>query len=259
MDYLKKVRLPRMEILPGVSAVGFGIYLSDINALVVADLHLGYEQALMEQGIYLPAYQLKEIKKLFRIMIESVGPGRVIILGDVKHEFGGVLRQEWREAIELLTFLKELGVAVEIVRGNHDNFLIPILRRLGVPLHDPHLREGRYLFIHGHKLPSLEAYTEDTKVILMGHEHPAVVVRDDLGIKIKFKCYLVGKMDSKDLIVLPAMSPLMPGTEINTEDHRRLLSPILAGADLGGFRVYVTDIESGIYDFGLLSLLRTLL
>ena len=241
-----------------IKLISLGIYVEDLRALVVADLHLGYEEALSQQGIYVPPIQLSSIKQVLSDMLRQTDASRLILLGDVKHEFGSALRQEWKEVLELFSWLKERGLRVDVVRGNHDNFLIPILKRLEIPLHDPFLKEGKYFFVHGHKPLPVEAYGEDVKYIFMGHEHPAVIFRDELGIKIKFKCFLEGKIDGKTLFVLPALSPLMAGTEVNVEDTGRL-SPILKSLDLDSFRVYVVDLEAGIYDFGELRLLKTLI
>ena len=245
--------LLRMNIDENLWIVGLGLYVRDLDALLVADLHLGYEEALSEQGIYVPPVQLKTIKRLLGLMLDQTKTSRLIILGDVKHEFGSALRQEWREVLDLFSWLKDRGVRVEVVRGNHDNFLIPILKRLEVPLHDPALVEEGYAFIHGHKPPSPEVLSEGVKTLIIGHEHPAILFRDELGIKMKFKCFLKGNFEGRDVIVLPALSPLMPGTEVNLTEPARLLSPILRASNIDLYRVYVVDIEAGVYDFGTLA------
>ena len=250
---------PLFILNSNIKLVGLGLYLEDIETLVVADLHLGYEQALSERGIHLPPIQLRQIRKILNIMITEVKPSNLIIAGDVKHEFGSALRQEWSEVIDLFEWLKALGIKSHVVRGNHDNFLIPILKKLEVPLHDPYYKVGRYLFIHGHKPLSPEAYAQDVELIIMGHEHPAVLISDELGIRLKFKCFLRGQIDDKELIVLPAISPLMPGTEVNIIDGRRILSPILLQVNLDYFRVYVVDMTAGIFDFGTVNLLKSML
>ena len=246
-------RIPTLAISNEMLIVGLGLYLRDIGTLVVADFHLGYEEALSERGVYVPPVQLSVIKRLLGLMLDETKASRLVILGDVKHEFGSALRQEWREVLDLFSWLKERGVRAEVVRGNHDNFLIPILKKLEVPLHDPALVEGGYVMVHGHKPLPPEAYLEDARYVLMGHEHPAVLFRDELGVKMKFKCFLEGEYEGRRLVVVPAISPLMPGTEVNVAEPSSLLSPILRSSDLDTFRVYIVDIEAGVYDFGPLA------
>ena len=245
---------PRLRVDEEVEVVGLGIYASSLDALLVADLHLGYEEALASQGVFLPPAQYSEIRDLLFSMVDEVGARRLIILGDVKHEFGDVTRMEWRETISLIESLQELGLRVEVVRGNHDNYLVAVLRRLGVPFHDPYLIEQGWLLMHGHLPPPVELFSDAVRRIAMGHEHPAILLRDELGARVKLKALLSGEYAGKRLYVLPALSPLMPGTEVNVE--RALLSPILKEASLDGFHVYAVDVEAGIFDFGELRYLK---
>jgi len=252
-------KIPTMTLSKGIIAVGLGIYIKKLSALVIADLHIGYEEALEEQGIHIPAIQLNYIKSLLDGMIREVNPNKVIILGDVKHEFGSALRQEWNETLDLLNFLINKKLEVHVVRGNHDNFLIPILRRLNVPFHDPYYIEKSFLFVHGHKPIGLDIlYSDKIKYIFEGHEHPAISIRDELGIKSKFKCFLKGKIDDKEFFVLPALSPLMPGTEINILEEGRYMSYLLKISDADSLEVFVTEPEIGIFYFGELGRLRKL-
>lgn len=247
--------VPVFEVERGVSLVGLGLYVGELDVLAVADLHIGYEEALAEQGVYLPPLQVGEIKRVLREMVDACGAGRLVIVGDVKHEFGDISRQEWRETLDVLRFLLEdVGVRVEVVRGNHDNYLVGVLRRLGVPFHDPYLREGRWLFFHGHRPLPVEGFSGGVERVVMGHEHPAIVLRDELGARLKLKAFLVGEYMGRRVYVLPAVSPLMPGSEVNV--GRELMSPLLREAGVEGFRVYAVDLEAGIFDFGSVGLLR---
>jgi len=48
-------------------------------------------------------------------------------------------------------------------------------------------------------------------------------------------------------------------TELNLTPRDSLLSPVLRAADVDTFRVYVVDMEAGVFDFGPLGALRSLL
>lgn len=245
-----------LSLSRSLSALSLGLYVEPVGALIVADLHIGYEEALAEQGIHLPRSQYHKIKRLVSEMLEHLAPEVVVLLGDVKHEFGEATRQEWIEVADLIKFLRASVRELLVVRGNHDNYLIPILKREGVPLFDPTLQLGDVLLAHGHK--ALDVRGAQPHTIVVGHEHPAIALKDDLGIKYKFKCFLAGELSGKRLVVLPALSPLMPGSEVNVLPKERLLSPILRQAELENFRVFVTDPEVGVYDFGLLKHLEAL-
>jgi len=249
----------RMRIDKDIEIVALGLYFRDKGLLTIADLHVGYEEALAEQGIHIPVSQYPKMKKILSRMIDAVEPEKIVIVGDVKHEFGSALRQEWVETLDLLDFLKERVNEVIVVRGNHDNYLIPILKRKEVPLYDPNYVYENVLFLHGHKPVNMDLFKENIEIIVMGHEHPAIALRDELGVKIKFKCLLKGVFEEKSLFVLPVFSPLMTGTEINLIDKDRLLSHLLKIADLENFNAYITDLEAGIYYFGKIGFLRSLL
>jgi hypothetical protein len=95
------------------------------------------------------------------------------------------------------------------------------------------------------------------RIVVMGHEHPAVTFRDEVGAKTKFKCHLIGRKDGSYLLILPAISPLAPGSDVS---FRSLpFSPLLRGVELDSFRVVVIDEEAGAYDFGLLADLKRFL
>ena len=246
--------MEKLNLVKGLNIIGLGLYYKKLDALILSDLHIGYEEVLAEQGIHLPRTQYKKMKKIIEMMIKETNPEAIILVGDIKHEFGEITRQEWVEVKDLIKFLKENVKEIHVIRGNHDNFLIPILKKEGIPLHDPYLFLNDILFIHGHK--KLDLSKINANLIIMGHEHPAVALRDELGIKHKFKCLLFGNYKEKRIIVLPAFSPLMPGSEVNIIPREKLLSPILKDMDIDEFRVFVSEPNIGIYDFGKLKNLR---
>ncbi len=223
------------------------VFLRDIGAIVCSDLHIGYEQALHEMGVTLPASQYPLIKKEIEETIEIYDPDTIIINGDLKHEFGEATRQEWREVLDLLSLFSSRKIGVKVVRGNHDNYLIPILKKTGVEFHDPSLSIGKYLFFHGHRKVKVENVEGRTEIMIIGHEHPAIAIRDELGITNKYKCLLEANYKQLRLIVLPAMSPIMPGSEVNFLEKNQLLSPILREDELELSRA--TIVEGGLYSF----------
>lgn len=224
------------------------------DTLVVADLHLGYEDALRERGIELPYEQYPWIRREILKYLGEMNPERVVLNGDVKHEFGGALSQEWREVLDLIRTLRGEGMRLEVIRGNHDNYLIPILRREGIEIRDPYLISDGVMYLHGHK--DLLSLPDDVELIVMGHEHPAISLRDDLGGGHKFKAFLEGEYMEARVLLLPALSPLAPGTDLLKASRRNLLSPILRNADLDDFTVYIVDNELGVEELGPLRVVK---
>ncbi|MEM4576266.1 MAG: metallophosphoesterase [Candidatus Nezhaarchaeales archaeon] len=232
-----------------------GLYLKDVGILVVTDLHIGYEQALQKQGIYVPRSTYPKMKQAISDMVEKIKPESIVMLGDVKHEFGIPTSQEWVEVKDMLKHLTDSNLKVHVVRGNHDNYIITILKKYGAELHDPMMIRGRYLMVHGHKL--LEELPREVEVLLMGHEHPALAVRDSFGVKRKFKCFLKGFWKNVMVIVLPALSPLASGSTMNETPKNLLLSPILESqVDIDSFKPIVVEPEAGVYEFPELGKLK---
>lgn len=208
---------------------------------IIADLHLGLENVLIESGFNIPKIQIDDIIE----RLEKIdGIERIIIAGDLKHEFGKNLPFEWEDVKKLLNYLLDRDLDVVVVRGNHDNYLKAILTKFGIELLD-YFNVGEWKIVHGHK----ECYA--TKII-MGHEHPAVKVRVD-GM-YTFHCFLRIKYEGREVIVLPAFSPLVSGSDITSCNF---ISPILKNVRCEDVEVYAVDDD--VYYLGTLEKLRNLL
>ena len=69
------------KILPDIFALGHGIWISDPKILVIADLHIGYEEALNKEGVLVPRHQFKLTKELLEKMLAVVKPEIIVING----------------------------------------------------------------------------------------------------------------------------------------------------------------------------------
>ncbi len=213
-----------LEVAPGVLLLeGLpAVYLKKEDAVVIADLHLGYEESMAKQGVYLPRLQLRKAIRLVRKARELTGARRLIIDGDLKHEFSKLLKSEKLETAKLLRSAFEAGYKdVIVVRGNHDNFIGPIVTSLGGEFVDD-LMVDDILLRHGHKKP-----TENMPdIIIIGHEHPSLAVSLG-GAKAKLPVLLVAPArNSKLIIVLPAAGAYQTGNAI-TLDPNSYLSPLM--------------------------------
>jgi putative SbcD/Mre11-related phosphoesterase len=231
------------------------LYLRDYRTLVMADLHIGYESALKEKGVFLPQASYPYMKSAIEGMLKMTHAEHVIFVGDVKHEFGKPSAQEWVEVQDLLAFLIDGGIGVHVVRGNHDNYILAILNRLGIQLHDPMMQLDSTVLIHGDKDVQIPP---ETKTVIMGHEHPAVSSRDLSGSRYKFKCFLVGRHRKFKLVVMPALSPLSSGVGINETRPERLLSPLLRATDIDTFTPIVVEENVGVFRFPQIGLMRSI-
>ncbi|MHA1609763.1 MAG: metallophosphoesterase [Candidatus Njordarchaeales archaeon] len=245
---LKRYNLtPDIILLPNRT-----LFIRSIKAVVAADLHIGIEYAMALKGVYIPAIQFQEILANIKEALEKFSPEKLIIVGDFKHEFAQKTLQEHKETIRLLEIIKSFDLHFILVRGNHDNFIRGVLERFNVDFREPYYVEKNYLFIHGHKdLPIKDLEKYNPSFVIMGHEHPAVMFRDDIGGKDKIPSFLFGSFPGYErtkLLVLPALSPLATGVEVNASLPSDFLSPILQKANIDEF------IPIGVLSSGLLEM-----
>jgi putative SbcD/Mre11-related phosphoesterase len=232
---------------------GFGIYIPKISTLAIADLHLGFEYSLFSEGTYFPIDQFQILKRKIIRLIRKYKPRTLLINGDFKHEFSKASIQEWYELKALMKILDDHNIELELVRGNHDNYLKNVLAHQGETLFEPYLIKSDFLFAHGHL--SLNAMFDDilpkVKWLIFAHEHPAILLHDDIKGKHKFKCYLLGKWNNFNVLVLPAISPLASGTIMNSMGGTNLISPVLKEIQIGSFKPIVV-VDGEIFKFPII-------
>ena len=91
-----------MNILPGIKTIDLALYIEKEKTLITGDFHLGYEEMLNKKGILVPMFQYKKIITHMDFIFSKCKPDRIIIAGDLKHEFGTITDQEWREVLNFL-------------------------------------------------------------------------------------------------------------------------------------------------------------
>lgn len=231
-----------LSISPGVDILKERcLLLRDEGLVAVTDLHLGYEGVLQQEGIAIPRRQKGVMLENLARILERYSPETVLVNGDFKHNFSRNLDEEWLEVKEMLRFLTARAKLV-VVRGNHDNYLAAILHDMGLELRKSY-RAGEYVFTHGH----LDVKTR--RRVVIGHEHPALKLRDEVGAIVTLPAFVVGD----DIIVLPAFSPLALGVDLSSYPY---LSPILNSRDISRARVWGVDETEGILEFGTVAGLR---
>lgn len=151
------------------------------RVMVIADLHIGWEMALSDNGIHLPSQTPKILAKLQKLL-RIYKPKELLILGDVKHTVARAQMTEWQDIPEFFNGIKDLVDHVTIIRGNHDGNLEPLLPE-SVDLAPA---TGKMIsdvgFFHGHKWPSPQML--ESRTLVMGHAHPVIALRDPAGFRI---------------------------------------------------------------------------
>lgn len=257
--------------------------------LLVADLHIGFEYELARMGINIPYQSHRLLNELLAMVTESKAR-RLVIVGDLKHGVPLASFQEKREIPQFFETLREKVEMVEVVRGNHDGGLqnlvpdyVKVHSSKGILLGDA-FKVGVF---HGHAWPSPKVMAAD--LLVVAHNHPTVVLRTPLGIRLSRRVWAKGACSGKSLaaaylgkdrgqveddriekfreaydvslgdpqmILMPAFNDLLGGFPVNSDTPKSLLGPLMRtnAVDTSRFEVYLLD---GTY-LGKVDFLRTL-
>ncbi|MFB6209402.1 MAG: metallophosphoesterase [Candidatus Nanohaloarchaea archaeon] len=244
-----------MEIL-GFQTVNSlpALYHPDLDLLVISDLHLGLEKTMTFRGNYIPQHQLQQVKEDIETAREESGASRILVNGDLKNEFRTSSAEE-DEIEQLLEMMEEVFEDIIVVKGNHDTMVEE--QKFSSEFVDCQL-ENRILFIHGDKVLDELEIGGEFDMIVIGHEHPALALEDEIGVREKIDCFLYGETRRKEnIIVLPAFSDISNGTSVNETPQSQLLSPLLRNrVDIEDLMAVGVSRQAGIMEFTQLEKLR---
>lgn len=222
------------------------------KVLVVGDLHLGYEELLNKAGVFVSRQMFDEMISDFNLIFGEVGRvDKVVLLGDIKHDFGGISKQEWDDVTKLLDYLESMSDEIIVIKGNHDTIVEPIIKKKKMKTHDYYFWK-EFCFLHGDK-DFEEIWKRKFEFLVVGHVHPAVKLREGAKVE-KYKCFLSGKYKGKNIIVLPSF------VEYNIGSDPRESEDMLAwDVNLSNFEVFIVSVEPGkleVLDFGKLGKIK---
>lgn len=247
------------------------LYFKEYKTLVLADIHLGYDESVKNKGVLLSLNSTKNVFKNLKKIICELEKNKYILQnivfnGDIKHEFASVLYLEDK------IFRKIIGLSdkynIIFIKGNHDKLLdnyMKYIKNEKVILTDMVTIHGKinYCITHGDddivKLFSKRSnrvclgecvdfsFGEFKKyTFVIGHEHPVISISDNYRIE-KYKALLL----SKKLIVLPSFNHLVQGVNFNQAFlKKKYFSPILNDLKVSDFSAYLFfGIDDDIFYF----------
>lgn len=222
------------------------LLLKSKKILVIADLHIGLESQLRENGLNVTS-QTKNMTDHILSLRDKYNLEEIILLGDIKHNIPSATISERRDVKKFLNTIKE-HAKINIIPGNHDGFI----NKLATEDIIIHPSTGFLIenigFIHGHRWPSEEIMQCDQ--IIMGHTHPTIVFTDRLEFRAYEPCWLKSIFISKklkekypdakcsDVLVMPAFNPLCGGIAANKQGITGPLGKII---DVKNAKVYLID------------------
>ncbi len=159
------------------------VHLPEHATLLVADAHIGKAVSFRRLGVPVPSGTTGETLALLSALLAQTGARRIVFLGDLLHSAqaraAGTLAAvaRWRA--------QHAGVALTLVRGNHDRHAGDPPCEWGVECVDEPLRLGPLALAH-HPQTLPGAY------VLAGHVHPAAVLAGRARQHLRLPCFHFG-------------------------------------------------------------------
>ena len=199
--------------------------------LVITDLHLGFENNLSQNNIFLGKNttineSIKEVEKI----LAKTKPDSLILLGDIKSGIKSITKTEWNDVPVFLEKIKK-QISVTIIPGNHDaniEKLIPegisLATSKGIIIEDA-------LLTHGHTMPT-ENFSSVNKII-MGHVHPVFFQEKSIingeRVWVTIKCnkqkIFPSKTGNLEIIIIPTFNKHF--YTAHKKFYKKSISPIL--------------------------------
>jgi putative SbcD/Mre11-related phosphoesterase len=193
-----------VPLLPGLCAHSSGaLWIAESQTAIVADLHLGYSWAQRRRGELGPLADFRTREKLFRLA-DDLNPLRIVFLGDLVHAPRPCApEREWIE--DTLVQLKARAELIA-VRGNHDRAFSREFGHLDIETVESWSADN-LIAVHGDRF---HFAAPADGVLIIGHFHPCLGVKDAAGASQKLALYLV----SAGCVLLPAFSPFARGYDV---------------------------------------------
>ncbi|NLV26378.1 MAG: metallophosphoesterase [Methanomicrobiales archaeon] len=161
----------------------------EMRILFIADIHMGIEHELKKFGFHFKTRGPERIERILSLVKES-SPDILVILGDVKHRVPGTSYQEFFELKNLFSALREITPFC-VTPGNHDPGIERFLKS-----NEIRKKEGSIIgnvgIMHGHTIPDENL---QGNLILCGHHHPTVALKDQVGVALQSSCFVLGEVD----------------------------------------------------------------
>jgi len=166
------------------------------RALVVADLHIGWERLLSQRGVHVPSQTPKLRNTLLRL-IKETKPTQVTFLGDIKDAIAKVAMEEWKDIPEFFEEIQKQVPDLQVILGNHDGNLEPLLPEKVEIVPASGASFGDVGLFHGHAWPAPELL--ECRSLITGHVHPTVAIRDPMGFRMTKQVLLKAPCDGAQL------------------------------------------------------------
>ena len=183
------------------------LYLPEVDALLVSDVHLGKAETFQSFGIPIASGVNDENLDKLRSLIAQTHPKDLFILGDLFHSKKSLVPEvliSWDD------FLKETAADVCLIVGNHDRRLVSALPPMPMRCEIEAVGVGPFLLSHE---PEMQ---HGAKLNICGHIHPVVKLRSRTD-SLRLPCFFLERKQRR--LTLPSFGEFTGGYEVKiTED-----------------------------------------
>ncbi|MBT8172492.1 MAG: metallophosphoesterase [Nitrosopumilus sp.] len=213
--------------------------------LIVTDLHLGFENTLKSNEIFIGKNSSvnETIEELSEI-IDSENPDSVILLGDIKSSIKTISKNEWDE---VPLFFKEIRKKCDVILipGNHDANIQKLVPENITMVSTTGMVEENVLLTHGHTMPS-ENFSHIEKII-MGHIHPVFFQEDSImngqrvwvSLKTEKQKIFPSMSGELEIIIVPSFNRYFYAT--HKKFYKKSISPIIERLEILSAKIVSLD------------------
>ena len=230
------------KIIPGYPA----LMINDKEKnLVITDLHIGFENNLSQNNIFLGKNttineSIKEVKKI----INKTKPDSLILLGDIKSGIKSITKIEWDTVPIFFENIKKY-VDITIIPGNHDANIEKLIPSGVTSATSKGLIIEDILLTHGHTMPS-ENFSHVNKII-MGHVHPVFFQEESVvngkrvwvSIKSKKQNIFPSKTGELEITIMPSFNKYFYAT--HKAFYKKSISPIIDKIEVVEAKILTLD------------------
>ncbi|EKQ69716.1 putative phosphoesterase, ICC [Leptolyngbyaceae cyanobacterium JSC-12] len=186
----------RLHLLPQKA-----IYIEQLNALLVSDVHLGKAETFQSHGVPIPNTLNQDSLNRLQDLCVQFDVDYLFVLGDLFHSKFALVDEVLNHWLE---FVQQLNVSVQLIVGNHDRSLVPVLKCLSIQCILDSIQIDNLVLSH-------EPTPQPNCLNICGHVHPCVRIKTKLD-NLRLPCFYLET--SQNLLILPSFGAFTGSYEV---------------------------------------------
>jgi DNA ligase-associated metallophosphoesterase len=178
------------------------IYLENLKALLVSDVHLGKSETFQSVGVPIPTTVNQTTLNRLSQLCANYDLEYVFILGDLFHSRSALVPEVLDPWFQ---FIESIDASVQLIVGNHDRALVPKLEQLSISCILDTFQVDTLILSH-------EPVVKPSCLTICGHIHPCIRIKSKLDT-LRLPCFYLDQ--TQNLLVLPSFGEFTGGYDID--------------------------------------------